>query len=212
MQNAARRPSIREGRRSFLKKGIFGGLVLAVGGAGFLASRRSRAVALPEQGLLVLDSTDYAVLMSIAARLVPGGEGFPSVQEVKVGVNADRILARVDASAAKEVKQLLKLFENALAGFIFGGRIRPFTSLSTSEQDEVLGEWQSSRLQLRRTGFQALRDLAIAGYFSSPLSWPAVHYPGPPPGFHQPDAPLWRGAGEKRPDGNGVFHPESTSD
>jgi len=135
MQNAAGRSSIREGRRSFLKKGIFGGLILAVGGAGFLASRRSRTVASPELGLLVLDSTDYAVLMSIAARLLPGGEGFPSVQEIQVGVNADRILALVDASAAKEVKQLLGLFENALAGFIVGGRIRPCSVLSTSEQN-----------------------------------------------------------------------------
>ncbi|HEX4803047.1 MAG TPA: hypothetical protein VFV14_06030, partial [Myxococcaceae bacterium] len=123
-----------------------------------------------------------------------------------------RILSRADPSAAKEVKQLLILFENALAGFIFGGRVEPFTRLSAGEQDEVLREWQSSRLRLRRTGFQALRTLAIAGYFGSSRSWPAVQYPGPPPGFHQPDAPAWRGGDEKRPEGNGVFHPESADD
>src|SRR5262249_4155317 len=104
------------------------------------------------------------------------------------------------------------LFENALAGFIFGGRVCPFTGLSNSEQGEVLREGESSRLQIPRKGFQGLRDFGIPGSFSSPLSWAAAHYPGPPPGFHQADAPLWRGGGEKRPEGNGVFHPESTND
>ncbi len=201
-----------QGRRGFLKKGIFGGLILAVGGTGFLASRRSRLVSLPAEGLKVLGPTEYAVLMAIAARLVPGGEGFPSVQEVGVGLNADGILARSDPAAVKEVKQLLKLFENALAGFLFAGRIRPFTRLTPQDQDAVLAEWQSSRLQIRRTGFTALRTLSIASYFGSPLSWSAVHYPGPPQGFHQPDAPLWRGGGEKRPDGNGVFHLDASHD
>jgi hypothetical protein len=201
--------SIPFGRRGFLKKGIFGGLILAVCGGGFLALRRSRLVPLPRQRLAVLDPAEYAVLMAIAARLIPGGEGFPSVEEVGVGLNADGILARTDPAAAREVKQLLKLFENALAGFVFGGRMGPFTHLAGADQDEVLRGWQSSRLAIRRTGFAALRTLAIASYFGSPLSWPAVHYSGPPPGFHQPEAPVWRGGGAKRPDGNGVFHPES---
>jgi len=201
-----------EERRSFLKKGLLGGLLLAIGGLGFLASRRSRLAPLPPQGLKVLDPSEYAVLMAIAARMVPGGEGFPSVQEVGVGLNADGILVRTDPAAAKEVKQLLKLFENALAGFIFSARIRPFTQLALEEQDQVLEDWESSRLEIRRTGFTALRTLVLASYFGSPLSWPAVHYPGPPPGFHQPDAPAWRGGGEKRPDGNGVFHPEASNE
>src|SRR5262244_777148 len=200
------------GRRGFLKKGIFGGAILALGGAGFLVSRRSRTIPLPPEGLKVLDATEYAVLTAIASRLVPGGEGFPSIAEVGVGLNADEILARTEPAAAAEVKQLLKLFENALAGFIFSARIRPFTQLPPEEQDQVLEEWQSSRLEIRRTGFTALRTLVLASYFGSPLSWPAVHYPGPPPGFHQPDAPVWRGGGEKRPDGNGVFHPEASND
>jgi hypothetical protein len=212
MDTAGQPTSVAESRRGFLKKGIFGGLILAVGGAGFLASRRSRTVPLPTQGLEVLDPAEYSVLMAIAARLVPDGEGFPSAQEVGVGLNADRILARTDPAAAKEVKQLLRLFENALAGFIFAGRIRPFTRLAPPDQDEVLGEWQSSRLEIRRTGFTALRTLVLASYFGSPASWPAVHYPGPPPGFHQPDAPAWRGGGETRPEGNGVFHREASND
>lgn len=186
--------------------------MLAIGGAGLLASRRTRPAPLPAEGLRVLDWREYAVLMSVAARLVPAGEDFPSLEQVGLGLKADRILSLVDPAAAKELKQLLRLFDNALAGFLFGGRIHPFTALPSEQQDQVLAQWQSSRLQIRRTGFQALRTLAVASYFGSPLSWPAVHYPGPPAGFHQPHAPIWRGGAEKRPDGNGVFHPHSSSD
>lgn len=195
-------------RRGFLKKGLLGGFVLAFGGGAFLASRASKVRVLPKDGLRVLDSTEYSVLLAIAARLVPKSPGFPGAEEVAVGINSDRILLLADPAARKEVKQLLKLFENALAGFLFGGRTRPFTQLPSEEQDAVLREWQNSRLEVRRTGFQALRTLTNATYFGSPITWPAVHYPGPPEGFHQPDAPFWKGAGEKRPDGNGIYRAE----
>ena len=212
MATASPRLPASQGRRSFLKKGVLGGALLALGGIGVLASRRTRPVPLPSEGLLVLDWREYAVLMSIASRLLPGGEGFPSISQAGVGLRADRALSLAEPNAANEVKQLLRLFDNALAGFLFGGRVRPFTALSSEEQDEVLAEWQSSGIELRRTGFQALRTLAVASYFAAPLSWPAVHYPGPPQGFHQPEAPTWRGGGEKRADGNGVFHPETSRD
>ncbi len=116
MDTAGQPTSLPHSRRGFLKKGIFGGLILAVGGGGFLASRRGRSIPLPPEGLKVLDPGEYAVLMAIAARLIPEGEGFPSVEQVGVGLNADRILAQTDPAAAREVKQLLNLFENALAG------------------------------------------------------------------------------------------------
>src|SRR5712664_1826591 len=102
MDSAAQPTSIPEGRRGFLKKGIFGGLILAVCGGGFLALRRSRTVPLPQQGLAVLDPSEYAVLMAIAGRLIPEGEGFPSVEQIGVGLNADRILAQTDPAAARE--------------------------------------------------------------------------------------------------------------
>ncbi len=212
MLHAPKSPLTQDSRRSFLKKGLFGGLLLSLGGAGFLLSRGTRLVPLPKGGLQVFDPIEYSVLQAIAARLIPQGGGFPSVEQVGVALNADRVLVRVAPGARQEVKQLLKLFENALAGFLFGARTQPFTQLDPEAQDEVLREWQDSRLEIRRTGFQALRTLASAAYFGSPLTWPAVHYPGPPPGFHQPDAPVWRGGGAKRPDGNGVFHAEASSD
>jgi hypothetical protein len=192
-------------RRSLLKKGLFGGAVLAVGGAGFLASRGTRRIALPPEGLLALSEDEYAVVHAIAGRMIPPRENFPSIDEVRVAFNADRVLTHADDGAVKELRQLLRLFENGLTNLLFGGRARTFTNLGPDEQDAVLLEWQDSGLTIRRTGFQAMRAIVLAAYYGSPMSWKAVGYDGPPQGFNDPAAPVWKGGGAPRPDGNGVW-------
>ncbi len=191
-------------RRGVLKKGLFGGLVLALGGGGWLFTRRSAVVALPE-GLQVLDAREYAVMWALVQRFAPVRVGFPSADELKTAVACDGILAMTDDTSRAEVKQLLLLFENALPNFLFGGRARPFTQLDPVTQDEVLAEWRDSRLVLRRTGYLALRGLALAAYYGNPGVWAAVGYGGPPAGIYDPAAPVWKGGGEPRPFSNGQY-------
>ena len=196
-------------RRSLVKRGLLGGALLAAGGAGFLALRNGATVAVPADGLLVFTPAQFAVLDAVARRMVRPRSGWPTVEQVGVARAADRIAARVEASAQKELQQLLGLFDNGLAGFLFGGWTRPFTRLEGPEQDAVLAEWRDSRIAVRRTGYAALRTLVIAAYYQSPSIWPAVGYGGPPGIFADgPSLPEWRGGGEPRPDGNGVWHGE----
>jgi len=197
------------GRRSLLKRGLLGGALLAVGGAGFLALRPGRRQPAPPGGMLVFSEHEAAVLDAIARRLVGDVPGWPGVEEVGVVQAVDRIASRVEPSVQAELKQLLGLFDNALAGFLFGGWLRPFTALDPKDQDRVLEEWRDSRVALRRTGYNALRTLVLAGYTQSPLTWKPIGYPGPPDDSLQPDAEVWRGGGSPRPEGNGVFHPEA---
>lgn len=191
-------------RRAVLKKGVFGGAILVLGGATVLATRTSKSLPLPS-GLRALDARSYALVMALADRLVPPKEGFPRPEEVGVAARLDARLADLDATSKKEIAQLMSLFENALFGFLFGRRTKTFTQLTAAEQDAVLVEWRDSKLALRRTGYEVLRSLILVAYYSSPLTWPAVGYPGPPDGFHQPGAPQWRGGGTPRPEGNGVW-------
>lgn len=181
-------------RRSLLKKGLFGGLLLAAGGGTVLALRGGKREAPPDLQLQVLDLLEYSVFCAVAARLVPV-PGALSPRQVSSQV--DVILTRAQPGARREVKQLLRLLNNGLLGFLFDGRPAPFVALSPSEQEGILKGWRDSRILLRRTGYQALRTLALAGYYSSPLSWPETAYPGPPQGFHEANAPVWRG-GERK--------------
>jgi hypothetical protein len=202
--DAPRSPS----RRSILKRGLLGGALLAAGGAGFLALRGGRQIAVPRDGLRVFSPREYAVLDALAHRFIGTLPGWPTVEAVGVALAVDRIAQRTEPSVQAELKQLLGLFDNALAGFLFGGRTRPFTALDPGDQDRVLEEWRDSRIALRRTGYNVLRTLVLAGYFQSPLTWKPIGYPGPDESFFQPDAPEWRGGDAPRPEGNGVFHGE----
>jgi len=197
------------GRRSLLRRGLIGGALLAAGGAGLLAFRPGRRMPAPPGGLRVFSEHEAAVLDALAHRLVGALPGWPGVEEVGVVPVVDGIAARTEPSVQAELKQLLGLFDNALAGFLFGGRLRPFTRLDPADQDRVLAEWRDSRIALRRTGYNALRTLVLAGYYQSPLTWRPMGYPGPPGDYLQPDAEVWLGGTSPRPEGNGVFHPEA---
>lgn len=184
-------------RRSMLKRGLWGGVLLALGGAGFLGLRASRQYPLPAEGLEALSPREYGVVWAIAERMIPFRAGWPGVDQVRVAFHADRTVARLSGDARSEIKGLLGLFENGLTQFLFEGRGRPFTQLNSMEQDEVLASWERSRLALRRTGFLALRTLVMACYYGHELSWPKVGYPGPPAGLHDASAPVWKGEGPR---------------
>ncbi|QSQ13810.1 gluconate 2-dehydrogenase subunit 3 family protein [Myxococcus landrumensis] len=179
-------------RRTVLKQGMFASALLALGGSSFLALREGLSLPVPEEGLQVFGPAEYATFQALARRAFPAREGFPDADTVRVAFLADRLLARGDPSIAQEVRQLLGLFDNALAGLLFTGRVTPFSRLAPEAQDAVLEGWRSSRLVFRRTAHQALRTLAHAAYYSHPAAARATGFVAPE-GFHDAHAPVWRG-------------------
>ncbi|HVP66123.1 MAG TPA: gluconate 2-dehydrogenase subunit 3 family protein [Anaeromyxobacteraceae bacterium] len=173
-------PGESEGRRSFLKWGLFGTVVLAVGGGTWLATRRTRA--LPGLGgpFVALSPLEATVFLSIAERLVPVRAGFPRPMDVDLPRRVDSIVAMAPEPTQGEIRQLVRLFDNALAGFLLDGQFHTFTESTIEQQDARIASWQQSRFALRRTGYKALKRLVYAAYYGSPETWPAVGYPGPP--------------------------------
>ena len=184
-------PKVRSSRRVVLKRGLLGSFLLLLGGGGWLFSRRS-AEGRNQPGLRVLTAQEHAVVLALVLRFIPRRQGFPRPEELDVAVGVDRILALADDTVRMEIRRLLLVFENALPNFLFGGRTKPFTQMSVEEQDRVLLEWRDSRVTLRRSGYLALRTLVNAAYYGNPAVWPALRYPGPPPGVYEPTAPVWR--------------------
>jgi hypothetical protein len=74
----------------------------------------------------------------------------------------------------------LNLFENALTGLAALGKPRTFTRSPPAEQDARLEAWRHSRVALFRSGYQAMKRLAHASYYSSPEVYARLGYPGPP--------------------------------
>jgi gluconate 2-dehydrogenase subunit 3-like protein len=195
-------------RRSLLKRGLLGGGLLLIGGFTYLGTRGTKRGAAPSKPLSVLTEDEYAVMDAIAARIVAPAPDAPPLADTTW--NVDQLLAAAAPETQKEVKQLLGLFESAIGNFLFGARVTSFTRLDPAAQDRVLREWQQSRLLLRRTGFSALKTLAMAGYYGTSRTWAYVNYPGPPSAFHDPNAPVWKGNGQPRPDSPGIWKPEES--
>jgi len=183
-----------ETRRGFLKKTLGGAALLAAAGAVPLALRKTQLRS-ARQPLLFFTPAEYSVFAAVADRVLARGPSElpqdlaaasrsrpapPSPGELDVAGKADVFLAPLDAGSAKELKQLLALFDNALFSVLTGGPPRPFTRMSTEDQDAHLERWATSRMAIRRTGFQALKRLSAAVYYGAPETYASVGYPGPP--------------------------------
>lgn len=166
------------GRRRFIQGGLVGILLLA--GAGWLAWRRREEVGFPGGPFAVLSALEAAVLLDIARRVLPPGPDFPAPEGVRVVERVDAFLSMSHRGVQRDVKRLLVLFDSAFFGLILDRSPSRFRAASPTTQDARLRAWAEGRLAVRRTGFRALRRLVCSAYYSSPATWSAVGYPGPP--------------------------------
>jgi hypothetical protein len=161
-------------RRRFLRTGLLGGALLALGGVG-LAFYPSKEVGVAKAPLEVLDARAFQVLIAVAGRVVTAKGRDP----VAIAHGVDHSLSYALPETQEAIGKLLGLFENALPGLLLDGRVQPFTRLSAGSQDAVLESWRTSRIELRRSGYQALRKLVLAAYYMEESSWGPLAYDPP---------------------------------
>lgn len=165
-------------RRTLLKVGAAGGALLVLGGLGLTLQPTVKVT--PKRPLEALDPRAFSILAAVAETLCPGGGDLPTASDAEVAEKIDALLHQMSPLATVELSQLLRLVENALAGFLLDLRPRPFTACSAKTRARVLEDWRTSHLATRRAGFKALCGLCNAAYWGTPSTWPHVGYPGPP--------------------------------
>jgi len=170
----------RLGRRALLKSGIAGfGLVLLAGTG--LAVQGTRLRRAPSRPLRVLTLAEYSIMAAIADRVCPDPRpGVPGARALDVASAVDAALVTATEDAKQGVKVGLKVFESGLTGALFGERVKPFTALSPTQQDETLVAFRDSRVAVRRTLFKAFSGLCASFYYADPAVWPGIGYPPPP--------------------------------
>ncbi len=172
-----------ESRRGLLKKTLAGAALLATAGAVPVALRRTKLREIPKgRTLQFFTPAEYSIWAAVADRVLAEEKpsGAPTASQLDIAGRADVFLAPLPDADRKDLKQLLALFDNALFSVLQGGPPRTFTSMSGEEQDAHIRSWQTSRLAIQRTGYQAMKRLCCALYFSAPETYAAVGYPGPP--------------------------------
>ncbi|MEO5767464.1 MAG: gluconate 2-dehydrogenase subunit 3 family protein [Polyangia bacterium] len=170
-------------RRSLLKKGFAGGAILLLGGSLATFLRGGGRGRNPRQPLRLLTAKEYGIFAAVAARVCPRqpeAVGWPSPDNLDCAGKVDQLLAELHPQVGTEFRRLLHVFENGLNGLFSVGQPGTFTAASPEDQDRRLEAWRHSRVALFRSGYQAMKRLAVATYYSSPETYALVSYPGPP--------------------------------
>lgn len=168
-------------RRGLLKTGVVGAAVLAVAGPLVLLSRAGRSPRRPRRALIALSLYEHEIFAAAAVRLIAGdATDWPSPDDLDVAGKLDGLIAKLHPRATRDFRRVLHVFESALTGLVATGSARTFTTSSPAEQDDRLQAWRHSRVALFRSGYQAMKRLSHAIYYSAPAVYPRVGYPGPP--------------------------------
>ena len=162
-------------RRSFLKRGLIGGVLLVVAGGTAVAFIPGDTSVKPTGALFSIDARAFPVLAAVAARVLAGTTASP----VDIAMKVDGALRYAAPEGRKDLSAALMLLENALGGLLLRGKATPFTELDEAAQDAALLAWRDSRLVLLRGAYHALRKLCLAAHYATPAGWPETGYPGP---------------------------------
>ncbi len=123
-----------------------------------------------------LTDSQYATLTALCDTLVPSLEraddphGFWKRRASDLGV--PRLVARAvrdlqSEAQQREFKQLLDHLERPFMAGLLTGHFKPFVQLTTGQRERALQRWAISPLPQLRQGFQALKRLTLALFYSA---------------------------------------------
>jgi hypothetical protein len=164
-------------RRTFLKAGALGALVLAAGGALY----RTTHPAPPQR--FALDGEARAALHAIVPSILAGAlpqdppRRSAAIRDAIDGVH--QAILGLPLATQKEVQDLFALLALAPARRVLTGLSGGWTSASPAQVTAFLQDWRVHRLGLLRSAYDALHGLVLGAWYASPMSWAAIGYPGP---------------------------------
>ena len=161
------------GRREFLRRGG-GGLLLALGG---VLPGCGQAGGNRVNGAGTFSNSERLTLRAICQRLLPGGRRAPDAAATEIAEKIETLVSDLGPHVAVDFKRLLSLFD--WSPILFEARSGRFSTLSPDTQSDVIRGWATSRLGFRRSGFTAIKRLAMSIYYAQEGSWPAIGFPGP---------------------------------
>lgn len=161
-------------RRRFLQVGL--GSAVLLGGTVLITQDRTPAA--PQHRALSGPAAN--MIRALTPVLLDGTlpKDGPARQEaIQEVVDAfDRALAGLSPAVQKELQQLLTLLTFAPTRALVGGVWRNWSSASPEDVKGFLESWRTSRVDLLRAGYQALKQVMQAGWYGNARSWEAIGY------------------------------------
>jgi hypothetical protein len=166
-------------RRKFLKETLTGVVFLSVSklvpSEALLAGELSQV----PKDLGFFSPREYLIFEAVAERIIGlPSPGQPSIKDVGVASRADQFLAGADSEAQDQLHQLFTVFNAAFFTFLFDFRFSSFLNMSAPDKDSYILDWMTSKFGFRRTGFQALKRVALSMFYTDNRSWKEIGYEG----------------------------------
>ncbi len=166
-------------RRSWLKVGVFGAALVALGGTALVLVRPGWA-----DGRLTPAGRELfaAVARGVLDGLLPDPAAEADAHRRALADHLDRLqatIAGLPPVTQAEIAQLAALLLHPAGRFALTGLTTDWAQADASALRETLQALRHSRLALRQQVFHALRDLTNGAWFADPAAWPAIGYPGP---------------------------------
>lgn len=163
-------------RRTLLKLGAASAAVLLVaGGTAALLQPGLAGGTLSASGREVFSAVGRAVL----DKTLPAEDGARHIALNGLLSRVDVLVQSLPPHAQAELSQLLALLASAAGRRALAGLGQPWDQASIADIQQSLQDMRLSRLALRQQAYAALHDITAGAYFSDPVSWPLLGYPGP---------------------------------
>jgi hypothetical protein len=163
-------------RRTLLKLGAASAAVLLVaGGTAALLQPGIADGTLSASGREVFSAVGRAVL----DKTLPAEDGARHIALNGLLSRVDVLVQSLPPHAQAELSQLLALLASAAGRRTLAGLSQPWDQASIADIQQSLQDMRLSRLALRQQAYAALHDITAGAYFSDPISWPLLGYPGP---------------------------------
>jgi hypothetical protein len=166
-------------RRSLMKVGLAGGVLLALAGAGWpWCSRPAATASFTETGRTLFTALAPAVLAGLLpAEAVARRQAIEACcARVEVAING------MPPAMQAEVDELLTIAGSSVGRVALVGLGSPWaTAEQPSRSSPRLRGMRDSSLALRQQAYHALRDLTNGGYFADESAWAVMGYAGQRP-------------------------------
>jgi hypothetical protein len=161
-------------RRRFLQVGL--GSAVLLGGTVLITHDRTPAAAHHR----ALSGPAANMIHALTPVLLDGTlpkEGAARQEAIQEVVDAfDRALAGLSPAVQKELQQLLTLLTFAPTRALVGGVWRNWSEASPEQVRGFLERWRTSRIDLLRAGYQALKQVMQASWYGNARSWEIIGY------------------------------------
>ena len=166
------------GRRTFLKAGAIGALLLGAGGAAYRFANPPGPL-----GPFTLDGEAKAAIDAIIPAMLAGA--LPTEAAARAAAITGTT-ARVHAAIVglplttqKEVQDLFGLLSFAPARRALTGVSGSWLQARPEQVSVFLQDWRFHSLDMLQSAYHALHDLIIGAWYADPTNWDRIGYPGP---------------------------------